>query len=343
MKTALILLTLLTTVRLLSAAPEPNSEAKSLMNDIARHAREIRELTFPRPSGYDPDLSDISDSTRYFNRDVEALSHIDPSLVESSIEFYGVKFNELIKNAKATIEKNKGATEKSSKDIIPADALINANMAIKTGQRGIESLSGQGDEAMKEAVEYLEIYRDFKKKAEAIDLRSITKRKEEFGIIEDKLVAPVTAYLERIAAVKLAQQAEEKRIRELEEKKKQQEYDTKLADAKNLGFDFIQEGLLSFVISVRDQLVSLRDAKRYLIHTSPSDDFTVLNVVDDYVIYSTQYNSVESFQVAIVKVKNRFYGEGAPMVASRLKFREVQRFQNVLKSQKEILVFEEIR
>lgn len=331
------LLGLMLFIPLCFAAPDSDRKVQELLKQIAYNCAQITELKFPRPEQtIDREVQEFDDRVRWLERDLAALQKLDASARESTAVVVGKPFKAHLDGAYATIAKNRAELEKDRVSKPNSSALQEVDFAIVLARRGI--VENESFDAMSQRYR---MYQEGLKKAEAIDPRALETRRAQLAAVQPFLAKYEKAKTERDAATAKASQA----LADQDAAKKRIEAATEErmnAEAKKLGFKWAQVGLREVVQQMKEGDLTISEAKGVLVHHDPFDDFVVQNVVGAHAIYVCRGRRSGQVRIAVMKEKDRFYGEGAPLAEDKYAVVGISKFTSVLGSEQEILVFRRV-
>lgn len=317
------------------AASEPLPKAQQLMKQIATQCDELRQLKFPIPEEeFDYETGEFEQDVSDIERLLSRLKAIDADAANSTFDVYGKPFCERLKATFATIERNRKEIAAVKADAPNPEALAAVDDALRVARQTIN-----GDNPLELSYAY---YAENMAKAKALDGRAIEKRRAEIEQWGAPLVARFRAakqaQQEKIAAEDAARKAEDT----AREKTAQRNRERAKAQAKTLGYEDIETGIVSTIDQLRDGSLTVRDAKKNLIDHDPQDDFQVQSVVGGYVVYVYRRRDA-LFQVAVVREKDGFYGDGAELKTGLYAVQGMQAFKTVLGASTEILVLKHVQ
>lgn len=316
-----------------------DAQSRELMTQIVNTCEGIRELTFPRPEArVDREAEDFTNHARWLERDLAKLRETNPAAIDSPTAIRGKPFNARVQAALAIVEKNRSALEADKVARPNPNALSQVDFAIVVARKAAKETEGFDGLSMA-----YQVYSESLDKAKSLDARALDARRSELAEVQETFVKKYTtakdAHEKQIAVAEAKQAAAEaitaKQENDLWEKKK--------AESKALGYKHPEDGIVNLLDQLRDGLTSLADAKTLLVYHDPSDDFQVQSVVGSHVIFGYKRNSSEFIQVALVREKDAFYGEGTRLSGESFAVVGSQRFTTVLGAEKEILVLKRVR
>lgn len=335
----------------------------SLMNQIARNCMSMPTLSFPRPSGsIDRGVEDFQNYKRWFFRDMNQLKKNNPSAISSSKRIKGKPF---INTARACQEK-----------ILDIDAKLTKATAAKPSQRGQQKINdalfscdlankwldnpAQYNAGYEAITDQFQKYTRDLEQAKSIDKKVLSWKAKEIGFcnstVKDKYTALKSKYdaeqAKMLAAKKAKEEAQKAAIEaerlaaekryEADRKEREAQFQRHLATAKSKGYKHYREDILSFVEDVASGRINLNKAPKFLISRNGRDNFKVMSVVGDNVVYGLAKDNFDIVQIAVKKQNNRFYNQGSQLPYGYYALEDIKEFTTVVGATVQILVLEEV-
>jgi len=174
------------------------------------------------------------------------------------------------------------------------------------------------------------------------DPRAIAKRQDEINVIQDKGVPLYLKYKQ--VHDEQSQKNEIEKQAQIAERQaaERQKYKQRTKAAKQLGFEYYQDGICNTIQLLSQGMLSMSNARKCLIYTDDSDYFKVQSVLDDCVIYIYGYGSDDIIQIAVKKEKGKYYGEGSALPRGKYHILKTETFTTVIGASKDIIVLESI-
>jgi hypothetical protein len=317
---------------------------KELMQQITSNVSELAPLAFPRPERVlvDREMETYNDCSRWYKRDMTELLRICPQAKSLTCEIGGRRFCDTVNRVDAIISENdkligaEASNRPNPKALMLIDRLrLPVKSCFNTNEDGSPTTYERWEEVYQQCVADMA-------KAKEIDPRIFDRRKTEIAFINDVFIPK---YLE----IKKAHDEQEKLAREAQEaviaaaeKADTERYQKMKGEAKQLGFDAPSIGIVNTIDSISQGMYSLKASQKYLIYSDAADDFRVQSVMGDYIIYACDRNSREIIQIAVVRDRDQFYGEGNALPGAKYKIIGSSTFQTVLGAQKDLIIFKAV-
>lgn len=327
-------------------AQQFSGEQQDLMNQIARNCNEMPIIHFPRPKDtIDRELQDFKDSARWFQRDLGKLIAIDPNAEGSMAIVRGKPFKDHLDKCKDIIAKTQLELKKLESVTPSKEAIEVIDKALyfcELANKWIDSPKKYN--ADYDSIEsYYKYYIKDRDKSISLDNRVVKYKESELGECNDVFVKKflnLKAEHDGAEKVKLAKIEDEKSERRM---KQEEIYRQKNNEAKSLGYSGVSGGINSLLDDLNGGYTTINEAQKNLYELESSDRFSVVNVLDEFVIFGSNYNSSEYRQIAIVREKGSYYGEGAEIEDGFYSLVGTEEFVSVLGARTQLVVLKRIK